>query len=61
MELDGRAYHAAPEQWERDIGRDVELATLGWQTIRLSHARLTRDVPGCRRDVLAVLRSRTPR
>ncbi len=61
VELDGRAYHAAPDQWERDIRRDVELATLGWQTIRLSQTRLTRDVLGCRRDVLAVLRSRSLR
>jgi very-short-patch-repair endonuclease len=58
VELDGRAYHAGRDQWERDIRRDLELATLGWQTVRLSHQRLTTDVPGCRRDIAAVLRSR---
>jgi very-short-patch-repair endonuclease len=58
VELDGRAYHASPSQWERDIRRDLALATAGWQTIRLSHARLTTDVGGCRRDVLAVLAAR---
>jgi very-short-patch-repair endonuclease len=58
VELDGRTYHAAAEHWERDIRRDLELATLGWQTVRLSHARLTSDVAGCRRDIAAVLRSR---
>jgi very-short-patch-repair endonuclease len=58
VELDGRAYHAGREQWERDIRRDLALAMLGWQTIRLSHHRLTADVPGCRRDLAAVLRTR---
>lgn len=58
VELDGRKYHAEPEQWERDTARDLALATIGWQTVRLSHRRLTTDVAGCRRDVLAVLASR---
>jgi hypothetical protein len=58
VELDGRAYHASSAQWARDIARDLELAKLGWQTIRLSHRRLTTDVEGCRRDVLAVLAHR---
>lgn len=58
VELDGRAYHSSREQWERDIARDLALATAGWQTIRLSHRRLTDDVAGCRRDVLAVLQAR---
>lgn len=61
VELDGRAYHAGREQWERDIARDLALATAGWQTIRLSHRRLTDDVAGCRRDVLAVLAARRRR
>jgi very-short-patch-repair endonuclease len=43
VELDGRAYHAATDQWERDIRRDLELATLGWQTVRLPHATLHRE------------------
>jgi very-short-patch-repair endonuclease len=60
VELDGRAYHASPAQWERDIRRDLALATVGWQTVRLSHRRLTTDVHGCRRDVLAVLAARRP-
>jgi very-short-patch-repair endonuclease len=58
VELDGRSYHASPEQWERDIRRDLALATVGWQTIRLSHERLTTDPAGCRRDVLRVLATR---
>lgn len=61
VELDGRRYHADRRQWERDIKRDLALATIGWQTVRLSHERLTRDVEGCRRDVLAVLAARRRR
>lgn len=58
VELDGRAYHSGREQWERDIRRDLDLATIGWQTLRLSHSRLTRDVAGCRRDVLSARAAR---
>lgn len=58
VELDGRQFHSSPEQWERDIRRDLALATVGWQTVRLSHRRLTTDVDGCRRDVLRVLAAR---
>jgi REase_MTES_1575 len=58
VELDGRGFHSSDTDWERDIARDVALARLGWQTIRFSHSRLTRDPDGCRRDVLVVLRAR---
>jgi len=58
VELDGRRFHASAGQWERDIARDLALAKIGWQTVRLSHRRLTSDVDGCRRDVLAVLATR---
>lgn len=58
VELDGRAYHSSPAQRERDMIRDLALATLGWQTIRLSHVRLRNDVAGCRHDVLAVRAAR---
>lgn len=58
VELDGRAFHASPQQWERDIARDLAVAKLGWQTIRLPHRRLFGDVDGCRRDVLAVREAR---
>jgi hypothetical protein len=54
VELDGRAFHASADQWSRDIERDLAVATIGWQTIRLPHNRLFGDVDGCRRDVLAV-------
>lgn len=55
VELDGAAYHGAPEQRERDIRRDAALARLGIQTIRFSHPRLFRDPEGVRRETLDVL------
>jgi very-short-patch-repair endonuclease len=58
VELDGRAYHAGVDQWERDIRRDGLLATIGWQTLRFSHRRLTLEIPGCRRQTLDVLAAR---
>ncbi|HSY16017.1 MAG TPA: DUF559 domain-containing protein [Jatrophihabitantaceae bacterium] len=58
VELDGRAFHADAKSWERDIARDLMLATAGWQTVRFSHRRLTRDPAGCRRDLRAVLAGR---
>jgi very-short-patch-repair endonuclease len=61
VELDGRAFHASPQQWERDIARDLAVAKLGWQTIRLPHRRLFGDVDGCRRDVVAVREARRRR
>lgn len=58
VELDGRAYHSSREQTERDMRRDTALATIGWQTLRFSHLRLHNDIPGCRRDALAVRAAR---
>ncbi|MCW2496043.1 DUF559 domain-containing protein [Jatrophihabitans sp.] len=58
VELDGRAYHSSLEQRERDIARDAALATIGWQTVRFSHRRLTTDISGVRRELLAILASR---
>jgi very-short-patch-repair endonuclease len=55
VELDGRNHQAAAKRWEHDIARDLALATVGWQTVRLSHQRLTTDADGCRREVLQVL------
>lgn len=61
VELDGSAYHFGRAQRERDMRRDLDLATIDWQTVRFSHHRLTRDVDGCRRDTLAVRESRRRR
>jgi very-short-patch-repair endonuclease len=54
VEMDGAAWHGSREQRERDIHRDALLATVGWQTLRFSFARLTGSPEGCRHDIRAV-------
>jgi very-short-patch-repair endonuclease len=53
VEMDGAAWHGSRQQREDDIRRDALLASIGWQTLRFSYARMTGDAPGCRRDVQA--------
>jgi very-short-patch-repair endonuclease len=54
VELDGAAWHGSRDQREKDIRRDALLATMGWQTLRFSFARLTGSPDGCRQDIRAV-------
>jgi very-short-patch-repair endonuclease len=58
VEMDGAAHHGSRRQRESDIARDALLATIGWQTLRFSHARMTTAPEGCRRDVLATYQGR---
>lgn len=51
VEMDGAAWHGSREQRERDIRRDALLATVGWQTLRFSFARMTGSADDCRRDI----------
>ena len=54
VEMDGAAWHGSRAQREADIRRDSLLATVGWQTLRFSHTRMTRTPEACRRDIHAV-------
>lgn len=54
VEMDGAAWHGSRAQRERDIRRDSLVATIGWQTLRFSYARMTRSAEACRRDIRAV-------
>jgi very-short-patch-repair endonuclease len=54
VEMDGAAHHGSRDQRERDIRRDALLATVGWQTLRFSFARMTQAPEACRRDIRAV-------
>jgi very-short-patch-repair endonuclease len=58
IEMDGRRYHSGLDQWERDIERDMLVATIGWPTVRFSHGRLHGDIPGCQQASLDILESR---
>jgi very-short-patch-repair endonuclease len=58
VELDGAAFHGSREQRERDIRRDALVATIGWQTLRFSYARLIREPEACRREIRAAYEAR---
>ena len=53
VEMDGAAWHGSRQQREHDIRRDALLATVGWQTMRFSFARLTQTPERCRREIRA--------
>jgi very-short-patch-repair endonuclease len=59
VELDGAAWHGSRRQRESDIRRDSLIATLGWQTLRYSYARMTAEPEACRRDILAAHQARS--
>jgi very-short-patch-repair endonuclease len=54
VEMDGAAWHGSKQQREGDIRRDALLATIGWQTLRLSYARMTASPDRCRHEILQV-------
>jgi very-short-patch-repair endonuclease len=58
VEMDGAAFHGSPRQRESDIARDALLATVGWQTLRFSYARMTRTPEDCRHTIRETHRAR---
>lgn len=54
VEMDGAAWHGSRAQRESDIRRDALVATVGWQTLRFGHSRMTGSPEACRRDIRAV-------
>jgi very-short-patch-repair endonuclease len=58
VEMDGAAWHGSRAQREADIARDALMATIGWQTLRFSYARLTASPDACRREILAARQAR---
>lgn len=58
VELDGARHHTSPEDRQRDLARDRELAALGWVVLRFTYADVVRDPAGVRAKVLAVYRAR---
>jgi hypothetical protein len=53
LELDGRQYHTAVEDFDKDRRKDTELQLMGWRPMRVSdfmwdydHARVVRDLYG---------------
>ncbi len=58
VELDGAAYHGGKGQRERDVRPAAALATLGWQVIRVTHARITSHPDDVRSEVATIIAAR---
>ncbi len=58
VELDGAAYHGGNAQRERDVRRDAALASVGWQVIRMTYARITKDPAEVRRALATIIAAR---
>ncbi len=55
LELDGRPYHVAVIEMERDRIKDTSLQILGIKVMRVTGERWDLDRPGVHRDLLALL------
>jgi very-short-patch-repair endonuclease len=58
-ELDGRAFHALEDAFERDRERDAELTAAGYRVVRITWRRLARR-PAAEAARLSVLLGLTP-
>jgi very-short-patch-repair endonuclease len=58
IELDGAAYHRAPDQREHDLRRDAAVLAEGWATIRISHRRGHAEPAVCRREIATAFHAR---
>ncbi len=61
VELDGAAWHGAPDQRARDLQRDADLAAMGIQTVRLTYRDIVERPQWCRQVVREVLTRRSQR
>lgn len=60
VELDGRPYHIAVQDMEKDRYKDAKLLLIDVRTMRITDTRFEHDRPGVYRDLIAALRLRTP-
>jgi hypothetical protein len=60
VELDGRPYHIAVRDIEKDKFKDAKLLTKGIQTMRITDFRIEYDLAGVLDDVRAVINLRRP-
>jgi very-short-patch-repair endonuclease len=51
VETDGRAWHDTRAAFERDRGRDLDLAARGIQTLRVTWRMVTREAPALTRTL----------
>ncbi|MGG7509572.1 DUF559 domain-containing protein [Plantibacter sp. YIM 135249] len=55
LEIDGYAYHSAPDRFENDRRRDALLTAAGYVVIRLSYQQVMNDWAFCRACILGAL------
>jgi hypothetical protein len=55
LELDGRDYHTAVQEMERDRLKDTKLQIMGIKPMRVTDVRWDLDRAGVHRDLLALL------
>ena len=55
VEVDGRAFHSAVDDFTRDRERDLTLAGLGFRVIRLSYRQVVADWPASEAAILALV------
>jgi very-short-patch-repair endonuclease len=58
VEVDGWEAHRSRSAFEDDRARDARLAVLGYEVVRFTWRRLTRDGPAVARTIRALLRTR---
>lgn len=58
VEPDGRPYHIAVRDIEKDRYRDAKLLTRGIQTLRFTDFRIEYDLAGCLDDIRGVMKLR---
>lgn len=61
IELDGAAYHRAPDNWARDRQRDAAALALDWATLRIDFGRGHADPGAARAEIAAAFHARAPR
>ncbi len=61
IEVDGWEFHGRRWAFEGDRSRDVDLASIGWQTLRFTWRRVIADRSGVGRDIRSVLGERRRR
>jgi very-short-patch-repair endonuclease len=55
VEVDGRAYHSDPEQFETDRRRDARLSARGYRVLRFSYRQVTSQWSEVKASVLAAI------
>jgi very-short-patch-repair endonuclease len=59
IEIDGHDYHSTQEQRNYDTARDRVLLKAGWQVVRFTGSQINRDVEGCVRETVGLVRGWT--